>query len=146
MFGIGGGELIVVALVAILLFGNEELPKNMRKIVKAWNDFRGMSNDLQRSWMEVRDQVTRDLLTDEHGRPHSGTQTSLDHSDQHDPALAEVHHQPEQPSAVSETTEAEGPHLPVIQPAQGALAQGELTPPAADDTQLIPPPESGKST
>jgi Sec-independent protein translocase protein TatA len=65
MFGIGGGEILVVALVALLLFGNEDLPKNMRKMVKAWNDFRGVTNDLQRSWLDVRDQVTRDLMTEQ---------------------------------------------------------------------------------
>jgi Sec-independent protein translocase protein TatA len=70
MFGIGGGEILVVALVALLLFGNEDLPKNMRKMVKAWNDFRGVTNDLQRSWLDVRDQVTRDLMTDQQPPKH----------------------------------------------------------------------------
>jgi len=64
MFGVGGGEILVIALVAVILFGTDDLPKNMQKFMKAWNNFRGMTNDLQRSWLDVRDQVTRDILTE----------------------------------------------------------------------------------
>ncbi len=122
MFGIGGGEILVVAIVALLLFGNEDLPKNMRKMVKAWNDFRGVTNDLQRSWLDVRDQVARDIMTE---RPDSQTQPSDSHSAE---SAAQVTGSGDSKSPLPPP---EGLHdgafgQPVIQPAQGSLAQGHL--------------------
>jgi Sec-independent protein translocase protein TatA len=126
MFGIGGGEIVVIALVALILFGNEDLPKHMRKLFKAWNDFRGVTNDLQRSWLDVRDQVTRDLLTDQtHSsadvHPHpvesSDEQAKQSLSAESDD-FSNAHSADEVPLAV----------LPSIKPAQGTLAQGPAEP------------------
>jgi len=120
MFGIGGGEILVVAIVALLLFGNEDLPKNMRKMVKAWNDFRGVTNDLQRSWLDVRDQVARDIMTDRPESQQSDTHTT--------DSAAQVTGSDDSKSPLPPP---EGLHdgafgQPVIQPAQGSLAQGHL--------------------
>lgn len=65
MFGIGGGEILLIALVAVVLFGTDDLPKNMKKFVQFWRDFRGVTNDLQRGWLDVRDQVTRDIMMEQ---------------------------------------------------------------------------------
>lgn len=137
MFGIGGGEILVVALIALILFGNEDLPKNMRKIVKAWNDFRGVTNDLQRSWLDVRDQVTRDLLTDQTPHPHhqapSGTEqaqstpdnppesssisssSDLQSEQKHSDLVDASHH--------AEATDQNADLTPRIQPAEGIVSQ-----------------------
>ncbi|MEY2988403.1 MAG: hypothetical protein RJB13_1924 [Pseudomonadota bacterium] len=64
MFGIGGGEILIIAVVAVVLFGTDDLPKNLRKFMKVWNDFRGATTDLQRGWFDVRDKVTRDILNE----------------------------------------------------------------------------------
>ncbi|MFZ9520416.1 MAG: twin-arginine translocase TatA/TatE family subunit [Silvanigrellaceae bacterium] len=125
MFGIGGGEIVVVALVALILFGNEDLPKNMKKLVEGWNKFRGVSNDLQRSWLNVRDQVTRDLLSDEHPRPPENDPNAISEQKDSSDTSAVV-------SGVGEIPPPEGLHdgalgasAVVIQPAEGAVAQGE---------------------
>lgn len=102
MFGLGSGEILVIALIALLLFGKEDLPKTVRGISKRVNEFRKMANDAQRSWNEIRDDVTRTLL------------------EEPDKKKAEP------PKAESETppaTEASST-LPVIQTADGAVAQG----------------------
>ncbi|NBW80168.1 hypothetical protein EBR21_00290 [bacterium] len=125
MFGVGGGEIVVIALVALILFGNEDLPKNMKKVVEAWNKFRGVSNDLQRSWLNVRDQVTRDLLSDEHPRPSEtdspAPSEQLD-SNAHTDASATGSEMPP-PEGLHDG--ALGTPAVVIQPAEGAVAQGE---------------------
>jgi sec-independent protein translocase protein TatA len=46
MFGIGTGELIIVGLIALLLFGNR-LPSVMRSLGQGVNEFKKGLNDVQ---------------------------------------------------------------------------------------------------
>lgn len=142
MFGVGGGEILVIALVAVILFGTEDLPKNMQKFMKAWNNFRGVTNDLQRSWLDVRDQVTRDILTErpaqsahqsvaEESSEAESLETSLESSES-DVAPAE---------ALGDKTIYQEPididHLPSVRAAIGSLAQGELESSSSDDNTVV---------
>src|SRR5580700_4962444 len=47
MFNVGGGEMVVIVLLALLLFGPKELPKIARTIGKAMTEFRRAQNDLK---------------------------------------------------------------------------------------------------
>lgn len=53
MFGLGFGELIVIFVVALLVFGPKRLPELARTLGKSMNEFRRASNDLRRSIMEA---------------------------------------------------------------------------------------------
>lgn len=53
MFGLGFGELIVIFVVALLVFGPKRLPELARTLGKSMNEFRRASNDLRRSIMET---------------------------------------------------------------------------------------------
>ncbi|NBO37222.1 hypothetical protein EBU99_01425 [bacterium] len=129
MFGVGGGEILVIALIAVILFGTEDLPQNMRKFMKAWNNFRGMTNDLQRTWLDVRDQVTRDLLVEKphHPAPNED-QADLPQASSAvtaDLSLSGDSHHTEQNS---EANRKDSPNeLPTVRPAEGALPQGSLS-------------------
>ena len=67
MFNIGSGELIIIALIAIVLFGKEDLPATLRKFTKGFAQFKKISNEAQRSWVEVRDDMAKTIreVTDE---------------------------------------------------------------------------------
>lgn len=135
MFGVGGGEILVIALVAVILFGTEDLPKNMQKFMKAWNNFRGVTNDLQRSWLDVRDQVTRDILTErpaqnahqavsEESSESESSATSLESAQsKQDPEALPV-------EALGDNTVYQESHdvaeIPSPRVAVGSLARGEL--------------------
>lgn len=69
MFGLGSGEILVIALIALLLFGKEDLPATVKKISKGINDFRKATNDAQRQWAEIKDDVTRSLLDENQQKP-----------------------------------------------------------------------------
>lgn len=48
MFGIGGSELILILLVALLVFGPGKLPELARGLGKAMGEFNRAKMDLQR--------------------------------------------------------------------------------------------------
>ena len=49
MFGIGGAELLIILVVALLVLGPEKLPGLARTLGKAMGDLRRMSTDFQRT-------------------------------------------------------------------------------------------------
>jgi len=49
MFGIGGMELVVILIVALLVLGPKQLPKVARAVGKAMSEFRKVSTEFQRT-------------------------------------------------------------------------------------------------
>ncbi len=65
VFSLGGSEILVLAFIALLLFGNKNLPQTMKKMVKGLNEVKKVASDAQRSWHEVRDDMTRQIMLEE---------------------------------------------------------------------------------
>ncbi len=57
MFGVGGGEFIVIALLALIVVGPEQLPGLMRKAGQTASQLRSMSNSLRTEFMNGIDQA-----------------------------------------------------------------------------------------
>jgi Tat protein translocase TatB subunit len=53
MFGIGTGELLLIALIALLVLGPERMPQLMRDVGKAMSDLRKTSDELQRELLNA---------------------------------------------------------------------------------------------
>jgi sec-independent protein translocase protein TatA len=60
LFNISGGELIVVALIAIMFFGKKGLPNVARSLGKTIRQFRDATQDIQRDILDS----TRDIQED----------------------------------------------------------------------------------
>lgn len=57
MFGLSAGEILLIALIALLLFGNDKLPQNIKKFLKGWNQTKKVAFDLQKSWYEIKHDI-----------------------------------------------------------------------------------------
>jgi sec-independent protein translocase protein TatB len=53
MFGIGTGELLLIALIALLVLGPERMPQLMRDIGKTMGDLRKTSEELQQEFLNA---------------------------------------------------------------------------------------------
>lgn len=60
MFNVGGGEIVVVLLLALLLLGPERLPQAARKVGRVLNELRRMTSGFEE---EMRKAIDVDLGT-----------------------------------------------------------------------------------
>jgi sec-independent protein translocase protein TatB len=56
MFNIGGGELIVILLVALIVLGPDKLPEAARKVGNVMGELRRMSNGFQEELRNALDE------------------------------------------------------------------------------------------
>lgn len=61
MFGFSGGEILLIALIALILFGNDKLPENMKKMIRGLNQAKKVAKDVQSSWQDVKSDVQRSI-------------------------------------------------------------------------------------
>lgn len=77
MFNLGGGELMVILLVALLVLGPAKLPTAAKQVGKVMSDFRNMSAGFQREMREAMqdpvEAVTRDRSSKDQSAEGSGT-------------------------------------------------------------------------
>jgi Tat protein translocase TatB subunit len=65
MFGIGAQELVVIAVIALIVFGPERLPELAARLAKALRDVRRLSD-------ELTGEFQRSLADDNHALPDQG--------------------------------------------------------------------------
>lgn len=80
MFGLSGGEILLIGLIALLLFGNDKLPQNIKKFFHGWNQTKKVATDIQRSWHEIKLDIKNNIDLEEEKAflaSHIETNTSL---------------------------------------------------------------------
>jgi sec-independent protein translocase protein TatA len=60
MFGIGGGELILIIFIALMLFGSEKIPDLARTLGKAMAQLKNATNDIK---SEIQNSATGSEIT-----------------------------------------------------------------------------------
>jgi sec-independent protein translocase protein TatB len=136
MFNIGGGELIVILLIALIVLGPQRLPDAARQIGKTMGELRRLSSGFQNEMKQAletaddptrvaarRNVLARDTPTDPTA---DGTQGAEPDAAAPEPAPVEVV-EPAEPPAVTEAA-AESIAAVSGQPS----APPKLTPPAAE--------------
>jgi sec-independent protein translocase protein TatB len=114
MFGIGFGEIIIVAIVLIIFVGPEQLPSLMRTLGKALRTMRQASLELRQT-IGIDEIITKDLLA-QRPLPYKPTKPKQDAA-QKDLAKAE------QPQA--ETNGEQTQNAPVPEKNDAVLVQPE---------------------
>ena len=77
MFGLGPTELIIIAAIAMLIFGPKRLPELGRTLGKGMREFKGSVreiDDLKRSVTDVKDSFKVDLDVMSKDAPKKGAQ------------------------------------------------------------------------
>ena len=119
MFNVGGGEVIVILLIALIVLGPDKLPGAARQVGKYLNEFRRISSGFQdeiRSAMDVTNQTVTDA-------PPAASPT--------EPGAADPEADATTPASDVTTEPAAGPSAtPAAQPA--ADPTPEPGPPAVD--------------
>ena len=64
MFGIGTGELLLIAFIALLVLGPERMPQLMRDVGKAMNDLRRTSEGLQQEFLNSDRKISAEKILD----------------------------------------------------------------------------------
>jgi TatA/E family protein of Tat protein translocase len=64
MFGIGGGELFVIVLVVLLVFGPSKIPELARAFGAAYREFMRVRRNLDHTLSELRQEIDLNLDVD----------------------------------------------------------------------------------
>ena len=72
MFGIGGLELLVILVVALLVLGPKKLPELARTLGKAMGEFRRVSTEFQRT---LNTEIALDDMQRKQSAPQAAAQT-----------------------------------------------------------------------
>jgi sec-independent protein translocase protein TatB len=99
MFNVGGGELLVIFLVALIVLGPEKLPETARKIGNVMGELRRMSQGFQNEMRGALDDVTK-------AEPPATTETPPQHTptSKLEP-VAEPAPEPEEPTKAEPTSD-----------------------------------------
>jgi len=65
MLGLSISEILLIALIALVLFGNEKLPENLRKFAKAFAKAKSVLFDMNNSWQEVKSDIKKNIVLEE---------------------------------------------------------------------------------
>ncbi|MGA1514082.1 MAG: Sec-independent protein translocase protein TatB [Ilumatobacteraceae bacterium] len=61
MFNLQGGEVIIIALLALVVLGPEKLPEAMRHVGRLYRQLRSVRDTFQREFKQALDEPMRDL-------------------------------------------------------------------------------------
>ena len=122
MFGIGTGELLLIAFIALLVLGPERMPQLMRDVGKAMSDLRKTSDELQQEFLNSDRKISAEKMLDAASRlTSSSTPEAV-----------------KPPETVAATTE------PITQ--AEVTTPAEVTPPATESATPAPIPAEPDET
>jgi sec-independent protein translocase protein TatB len=134
-FGIGGSELLVVAVVALMVIGPKELPKVLRAIGKTLASMRGMASEFQGHLdAAMKDTGLNEIKQEVAGLKQMATTELSKQSENFLKAQAEVAQLMEEQKAAARLEEAPTPASPPVM----------LPPPQADEVAKKPAAKPAK--
>ncbi len=117
MFGIGGPELIVIVILALLLVGPDKLPQVVKTVGTGLRDLRRAANLAQSELRETMDELVREVDLDDSRRKAQPAPPPIDEHPVAPPRLQAAQALVEGPSPVAD-------RMPVHEPPQGPPLDG----------------------
>jgi sec-independent protein translocase protein TatB len=130
MFNVGGGEILVILLLALIVLGPDKLPDAAKKVGKVMGDLRRMSDGFKQEMRQVTD-FGDDTAPGAPNGPYLVGPSTTTSGSTPDPAT---------PGSATPGSAAAGP-----QPGPADATDG-ATPPPADDAGSPPPEQAGGSS
>ena len=65
MLGLSFSEILVIAVIALILFGNEKLPQNIKKFAQGFTKAKSFLFDVNHSWQEVKADIKKNIILEE---------------------------------------------------------------------------------
>lgn len=65
MFGLSFSEILVIAVIALVLFGNEKLPQNLKKFAQGFSKAKSFLFDVNHSWQEMKEDIKKNIVFEE---------------------------------------------------------------------------------
>ncbi len=59
--GIGGGEIVMIAIVFLMLFGAKNVPDMAKSLGKGLKEFKKATDDIKREFTESTSEITKDI-------------------------------------------------------------------------------------
>ncbi|MBM4281382.1 MAG: hypothetical protein FJ137_11700 [Deltaproteobacteria bacterium] len=123
MFGIGMSEMIIICVVALLVFGPDELPAIVKKIARGVGEARRVTDDLRRS-IDLVDDAAEDRRARAFARSPTAASSPSALSSSETPSEAA---RPDEPAVIpgSVLTPVHGDDAPVIAAPAGRVSHGD---------------------
>ena len=64
MFGLSATEILFLAGIALILFGNEKLPENLKKLSKGISKTKSFLSDVNHTWHEMKQDIKKNIVFD----------------------------------------------------------------------------------
>jgi sec-independent protein translocase protein TatB len=139
MFNVGGGEILVILLLALLVLGPDKLPDAARKAGRYLHEFRRMTSGFQEEFRQAMDLGVSDAA--------DGTTSSPDdavHRTSGGPRLLPAPDIPTAPSDLasssSSSDDERGPEAPNAATEAPTASAGDVAPAQGTGPELITPP------
>lgn len=61
MFGLSAGEILFIGVIALVLFGNEKLPENLKKLAVGTKKIKSFLSDITFTWYEIKKDIKHNI-------------------------------------------------------------------------------------
>lgn len=61
MFGLSAGEILFIGVIALVLFGNEKLPENLKKLASGTKKIKSFLSDITFTWYEIKKDIKHNI-------------------------------------------------------------------------------------
>ena len=65
MFGLSASEILLISVIALVLFGNEKLPENLKKFVQGASKAKSVLFDVNNQWREMKEDIKKNIEFDD---------------------------------------------------------------------------------